>query len=198
MSATPFFSICIPQYNRTSFIVEAIRSIARQRFRDCGICVSDDCSNDGREHEVRAALEASGLGFVFRRRDANGRYDKNLRSAMDLARGEFLLLLGNDDALKDETTAERIAERLRAHPDADVMLTNFEDFASGVMTRRVDGSRLVGSGPRAAVSVFRKFSFVSGIVLRRRAADLARTDAWDGTEMYQMYVGCRIIAAGGT
>ncbi len=197
MTAAPFFSICIPQHNRTSFIVEAVRSIARQQFRDCEICVSDDCSNDGREQEIHAALEASGLPFTFQRRSVNGRYDKNLRSAMDLAKGEYLLLLANDDALKDETTLERMAELLRAHPAADVMLTNFEDFGSGVVTRRVDRTAIVGFGPRAAVAAFRKFSFVSGIVLRRRQAGLARTDAWDGTEMYQMYVGCRMIASGG-
>ena len=159
--------------------------------------MSDDGSNDGREHEVRAALQATGLPFRFQRRATNGRYDKNLRSAMDLASGEFLLLLGNDDALKDETTLEQMAERLTAHPDAAVMLTNFEDFTTGVVTHRADDSGAVVSGPRAAVTVFRKFSFVSGVVLRRRQAELARTEAWDGTEMYQMFVGCRMIAAGG-
>jgi glycosyltransferase involved in cell wall biosynthesis len=197
MDATPFFSICVPQHNRTSFIVEAIRSIARQQFRDCEICVSDDCSNDGREHEVQAALEASGVPFTFQRRTTNGRYDKNLRSAMDLAKGEYLLLLANDDELKDDTTLERMADLLRAHPSADVMLTNFEDFATGVVTRRVERTGMAGFGPRVAVAAFRRFSFVSGIVLRRRPAELAWTDAWDGTEMYQMYVGCRMIASGG-
>jgi glycosyltransferase involved in cell wall biosynthesis len=197
MTAAPFFSICVPQHNRTSFIVEAVRSIGRQQFRDCEICVSDDCSNDGREHEIRAALEASGLPFTFQRRVTNGRYDKNLRSAMDLAKGEYLFLLANDDALKDETTLGRMAELLTAHPTADVMITNFEDFESGVVTRRVDATGMAGFGPRTAASVFRKFSFVSGIVLRRRHAELAWTDAWDGTEMYQMFVGCRMIASGG-
>src|SRR5262245_52783403 len=126
MSA-PFFSICVPQHNRTSFLVEAVRSIGRQQFRDCEICISDDCSTDGREHETRAALEATGLPFKFQRRTTNGRYDKNLRSAMDLATGEYLLLLANDDALKDDTTLARMAVMLKAHPTADVMLTNFED-----------------------------------------------------------------------
>ena len=193
----PFFSICVPQHNRTSFLVEAVRSIARQQFRDCEICISDDCSTDGREHEVRAALEASRLPFKFERRTINGRYDRNLRSAMDLATGEYLMLLANDDALKDEATLARMAELLRTHSTADVMLTNFEDFTTGLVNRRVDATGLVGSGPRVAVSTFRKFSFVSGIVLRRRQAERARTDAWDGSEMYQMYVGCRVIASGG-
>jgi hypothetical protein len=146
---------------------------------------------------MQGALQASGLPFTFRRRATNGRYDKNLRSAMDLAKGEYLFLLANDDALKDETTLERIAHLLRTHMAAEVMLTNFEDFASGVVTRRVARTGMVGAGPRVAVAAFRKFSFVSGIVLRRQQAELARTDAWDGTEMYQMYVGCRMIAAGG-
>jgi hypothetical protein len=198
MSRAPFFSICIPQHNRTSFIVEAIGSIARQRFRDCEICVSDDGSTDGREEEVRGALEQSGLPFTLHRRATNGRYDKNLRSAMDLARGEYLLLLANDDALKDESTLERMAALLERHPSADVMITNFEDFTTGAVTRRVEATAVAGDGPRVAVAAFRKFSFVSGIVLRRRQAEQAWTDAWDGSEMYQMYVGCRMIAAGGT
>jgi glycosyltransferase involved in cell wall biosynthesis len=192
-----FFSICIPQYNRTSFIVEAIRSIGRQQFRDCEICVSDDCSNDGRVAEVRAALAATVLPFRFHQRTTNGRYDRNLRSAMDVATGEYLFLLGNDDALKDATTLVRVADVLVAHPAADVLLSNFEDFTTGTVTRRVDRTGLAGHGPRAAVAAFRKFSFVSGVVLRRREAEIVRTEAWDGTEMYQMYVGCRIIAAGG-
>jgi hypothetical protein len=54
----------------------------------------------------------------------------------------------------------------------------------------------VGSGPRVAVAAFRKFSFVSGIVIRRRRAEEARTDLWDGSEMYQMFIGCRLIASG--
>lgn len=197
MADVPFFSICIPQHNRTSFVVEAIRSIGRQRFRECEICVSDDCSTDGRAGEVRAALEATGLRWRYQRRDTNGRYDKNLRSAMDLARGEYLFMLANDDALKDELTLTRLAALLRAQPSADVLLANFEDFASGTVTRRVEGTMLAGSGPRVAVAAFRKFSFVSGVVIRREPADRARTDAWDGSEMYQMYIGCRVIASGG-
>ena len=196
MSA-PFFSICVPQHNRTSFLVEAVRAIARQQFRDCEVCISDDCSTDGREHEVRAALEASGLAFRFDRRPTNGRYDKNLRSAMDLATGEYLVLRANDDALKDETTLRRMAELLNTYSTADVMVTNFEDFTTGVVNRRVEATGIVGSGPRVAVATFRKFSFVSGIVFRRREAERARTEAWDGSEMYQMYVGCRMIASGG-
>jgi hypothetical protein len=38
---------------------------------------------------------------------------------------------------------------------------------------------------------------VSGVVFSTDLARAAATDRWDGSEMYQMYIGCRLIAAGG-
>ena len=52
----PFFSICIPQYNRTSFVIEALRALAGQSFKNFEVCVSDDCSSDGRQSELQQAL----------------------------------------------------------------------------------------------------------------------------------------------
>jgi hypothetical protein len=37
---------------------------------------------------------------------------------------------------------------------------------------------------------------VSGIVLDREAAQRFATDRWDGSEMYQTFLGCRMIASG--
>src|ERR1019366_8779048 len=54
-----------------------------------------------------------------------------------------------------------------------------------------------GSGPATAIRAFRHFSFVSGILLDGPAARQMATDKWDGSEMYQMFIGCRMIAAGG-
>ena len=67
----PFFSICIPQYNRTSFLIEACRSFAAQSFRDFEICISDDCSTDGRAGELLDYLRSSGLAFVWEQRERN-------------------------------------------------------------------------------------------------------------------------------
>src|SRR5262249_40076148 len=53
-----------------------------------------------------------------------------------------------------------------------------------------------GSGPEVATKHFRNFSFVSGIVLERRPAQAIATERWDGSEMYQTFIGCRIIASG--
>jgi glycosyltransferase involved in cell wall biosynthesis len=195
--ARPFFSVCIPQYNRTSFLIEACRTLEAQIFRDFEVCISDDCSNDGREADLLSYLESSGLPFVYKRRDRNGRYDANLRSALALAKGRYCFLLGNDDGLKGPETLQQVHDLLIQAPQPAVVFTNFEDFATGQIVRKGRVTRLLGSGPDVAASVFRRFSFVSGLVLETVRVEAEATSKWDGSEMYQMYLGCRMIASGG-
>lgn len=195
---TPRFSVCIPHHNRTSFVIEVCRSLAAQQCRSFELCISDDCSTDGRQQELLDYLDASGLPFVYRRLERNGRYDVNLRSAIELASGEYCFLLGNDDVLKDAATLDELGEEIDRHAAPAVIFTNFEDFATGVVTRRVSRTQRVGSGPATAVGCFRKFSFVSGVLLHRASAQRIATARWDGSEMYQMFVGCRLIAEGGS
>ncbi len=195
--ARPFFSICIPQYNRTSFLIESCRILDEQRTRNFEVCISDDCSTDGREDELLRALRASRLSFVYRRGDVNRRYDGNLRAAMALASAPYSFLLGNDDTLKDPDTLGDLERAIRASHDPWVVFTNFEDFSTAAVARRVSQDGVIGSGPRVAAASFRKFSFVSGVVLKTVPARGERTNRWDGSEMYQMYVGTRLITIGG-
>jgi hypothetical protein len=193
----PYFSICIPQHNRTSFLIEVCRSLERQRFRQFEVCISDDASTDGREGDLLEYLKSSRLSFVYRRLATNRRYDGNLRAAIELARGEFCFLLGNDDVLAEPDTLDQLHQIMTRHATPAVVFTNFADFATGRVTHRVPRTAVVGAGPATAARGYRKFSFVSGVVLRREPAQAAAVTRWDGSEMYQMYIGCRLIAAGG-
>lgn len=193
----PFFSICIPQYNRTSFLIEACTSLERQTFTGFEVCISDDCSTDGRADELAEFLRKSSLPFVYHRHESNRRFDANLRSAIGLARGRFAFLLGNDDSVASPEVLERLHAELESHADACVAITNYADYRTGRMFARVTRSGIVGVGPSVASSAFRNFSFVSGVILRTDKAREHATSRWDGSEMYQMYLGSRIIASGG-
>ncbi|MGQ0560709.1 MAG: glycosyltransferase family 2 protein [Gemmatimonadota bacterium] len=193
----PFFSICIPQHNRTSFLIAALRSLERQTFRDFEVCISDDASTDGREAELRQYLERSRLKYEYVRQEQNLRYDGNLRAAIALARGRYCFLLGNDDGLTERGTLERLAALLRQQGEPNVVLTNYRDAASGRVFRRVASTGLLGSGVNAAVTHFRSFSFVSGVAIETRRAHEHATSRWDGSEMYQVYLVARTLAQGG-
>jgi glycosyltransferase involved in cell wall biosynthesis len=193
----PFFSICIPQHNRTAFLIEACRSLANQTFRDFEVCISDDCSTDGKEGELIAFLEQSGLKYVYHRQEQNLRYDGNLRASISLSQGKYCFLLGNDDALQSGTTLQEIHDDIERLGPAAVVITNFQDFRTGKKVLRVKDTKLQGSGPVVAANNFRNVSFVSGVLLDGPRARALTTDKWDGSEMYQMYLTCRLIAEGG-
>jgi hypothetical protein len=193
----PFFSVCIPQYARTPFLLEALRSLADQTFRDFEVCISDDCSPDGGQAEVQAFLRDHDLPFVFKTQPINARYDANLRAAIALARGRYCLLLGNDDALAGPDTLARLDVDMRHRGPCGVVVTDYEDFATGARAGRIRATENRGAGPEVAAARFRNFSFVSGLVLEREPAQRFATARWDGSEMYQTFIACRLIASGG-
>ena len=192
----PFFSVCIPQYNRTSFLIAACKVLAEQTFKDFEVCISDDQSNDGREQELIDYLQNSGLSFIYKRQDKNLRYDGNIRGSIALAQGKYCFLHGNDDCLKSSNTLEEIYKQIQKNNFPGVIITNFEDWQTGEKTQRLRQSKLFDAGVETAATHFRNVAFVTGVIIDRVKAQECYTDKWDGSEMYQMYVVSRIIAGG--
>lgn len=197
VDVSPFFSICIPQYNRTSFLIEALRVLNSQTFRDFEVCISDDVSNDGRENELIKFLEASSLSYVYVRQETSQRYDANIRASIGLASGRYCFLHGNDDCLKSESTLENLYKLTSNESYPAVIIPNFEDWESGAVNRRIRHTSLYGTGPKVAVANYRNVAFVTGVMIDREKAHALETEKWDGSEMYQMYLMARIVAAGG-
>jgi hypothetical protein len=142
-------------------------------------------------------LDSLRVSYAYRLQARNTRYDGNLRGAIDLASGQFCFLLGNDDSLATPTTLEELHRRMLARQSPAVVITNYQDYASGTVTKRVKSEQLLGAGPLVAARNFRNVSFLSGVVLNGPAAKDAATDRWDGSEFYQMYLASKLTADGG-
>jgi hypothetical protein len=142
-------------------------------------------------------LHKSGRPFRYYAQPVNLGYDGNVRFCLSAAQGEYVLLLGNDDALAGPDALRKVAFALRELGGPTVAFTNYADYASGVVTRRARSTCLLGNGPDTAIRFFRIFSFVSGLVFARQAALQHETDTWDGSVFYQIYLASRIIASGG-
>src|SRR5215475_2521611 len=170
----PFFSICIPQYNRTDFLIAACESFASQKFRNFEVCISDDCSNDGKEGALLSHLKRLNLCFVYSRTESNIRYDANLRNAISLSKGKYVLLMGNDDSLSDSDALQAIHDELIRFEPVAVAITNYRELTSGKIYRRMTTTGVLGCGPAVAVSNFRNYSFLSGVIL---GGDEARKSA---------------------
>lgn len=192
----PFFSICIPQYNRTSFVKKAIETFKDQGFKDFEVCISDGCSNDGRHLELEEFLRGTGLAYQFRRSETNLRYDPNTRAAIGLAKGKYVILMGNDDALNGPDALQRLRDDIEAYRFPGVVISDFCDDRTSERAFRIRQFSDAGAGPEVAATHFRNFSFVSGLTMNRALCHQFASDKWDGSEMYQTYVGCQILASG--
>ena len=193
----PYFSICIPQFNRTEFLIAACHSYAEQTFRDFEICISDDCSTDGMSERLREFLSTSGMRYVYSRTTSNLRYDGNLRAAIGLSAGKYLLLMGNDDALRTPDVLAQLHHDLEAFGDIAAAIANYHELSTNRTFHRMAKTQVLGSGADVAIATFRSYSFVSGVILRGEEARAEVTNELDGSEMYQMYLGTRLVARGG-
>lgn len=195
-------SICIPHYNRAQYLLVVLESIRCQTYPDIEVIISDDCSTDDSASvipEYIARVEAdSHVIFRYVRREKNGGYDINLRTSLELATGEYLFILGNDDALATDHTVADLAGILDTLAKPDVAFGNYCLYGDrNHVGRRALSTAVIGKGPSVAIKAFRSFSFVAGIIFRRDAFETYNTSKYDGTVYVQIYLGTRIIAAGG-
>ena len=191
-------SVCIPQYNRSAYLLKALESIRVQTHPDVEVVVADDCSTDDTATVVPAYLEASGLRYSFFRHPRNIGYDGNLRSALAAATGDYLFILGNDDCLPEERTLANVATCIEAHGRPAVVLGNVSDYASpNAVSTRVRATENLGHGVELALQMFRAFSCVAGLVFERCAFHRVNTTKYDDSIYVQMFLASSIIANGG-
>lgn len=191
-------TIAIPHYNQRRYLELNLDRIFDQTHRSFEILVSDDGSSDDSNAVIPRILRESGRPFAYYAQSSNLGYDGNVRFCLRAARGRHALLLGNDDALASSNTVSELIEVLEAL-GPQVAFTNFALWEAPTrVTRRAVRTGVLGRGPEAAVRHFRTLSFVSGLVFDTAAATAHETERWDGSIYYQMYLGARIVAAGGT
>jgi len=193
----PLFSVCVPQFNRTSFLLRSLERLRSQSAPDFEVCISDGGSTDGRAQEIVGFLRDSGISYKYEVQRRPARYDQNLRAAISLASGHYCFLLGNDDTLAAKMTLQHVGRIVEAHGFPEVVVTNYHELSTGRDFRRVPKTGVIGKGIETAISNFRNYSFVSGILLDRELAQKHSTEKWDGSEMYQTFLATRILAGGG-
>lgn len=196
-------SVCIPQYNRSKYLLAVLESIRIQDYRHVEVVISDDCSTDDSLEVIPKYIAGvqgtTHVRFNYIRQPKNLGYDGNLRAALGAGQGEYLFVLGNDDALPDKNTLSKLAGILAQLNYPDVSFTNFHVSGKpSEVARRARATAVIGSGPEVALKTFRSFSFVGGLVMKSAAFRQHDTDKYDGSVYVQIYLAARTIASGGT
>lgn len=104
----PFISVIIPVYNAPkSYLEECIDSVLKQTYKNFEICIVDDASTNVETIECLKEYEKNEKCKI-RWCDENGHISKASNYAVEIALGEFIALLDNDDVLDENALLENV------------------------------------------------------------------------------------------
>jgi glycosyltransferase involved in cell wall biosynthesis len=121
----PVLSICVTTYNRAPWLMRSLPLILEQASAYRGlveVIVCDNASPDNTP-EVVAEIRKS-HEFTYHRNAKNVGMLGNLGASSDLARGEYVWVIGDDD-LVVTGTVDRVLGAIATHPDTELIYTNY-------------------------------------------------------------------------
>ena len=130
----PKVTVLMPVYNGLPYLGEAIDSILRQTFDDFEFLIIDDCSTDS---SVPFIESFSDVRIRLVRNEKNLGQMRSLNKGLQLARGEYVARLDQDDISLPTRLATQVAY-LDSHPEVGLVSTN---------CYLIDSAGVITSGP---------------------------------------------------
>jgi len=114
--SNPLISICIPAYKKPAYVTRVLDSLLQQTYRKVEVVISDDTPDD----TVKIAIEPykNQLSIRYTQNNPALRSPMNWNNAIAGAKGEFFILLHQDDWLHDQQALEKYLKAFDAHPEA--------------------------------------------------------------------------------
>lgn len=102
-------SILIPNYNRSSLIVETLESISKQTYKNWECIIVDDGSTDDSEITIRNYISNDGRFLFYKRPENFLKGPSSCRNyAFSLSKGSFIQFFDSDDIMHPEHLEEKI------------------------------------------------------------------------------------------
>lgn len=120
----PLISILVPVYNaKPEHLKAALASVRAQTHERWELCIADDASTrpEVREIILEATRSDSRVKHVFR--PINGHISQASNSALELATGDFITLLDQDDLLAPHALSV-MANEVRQYPNATIVYSD--------------------------------------------------------------------------
>jgi abequosyltransferase len=206
--STPTLSIAVPTYGRAHWLRRCLSEVLAQvDLLPPGaveVVVSDNASPDDTP-AVLAALAARHPRLRVHRNPANIGAEANFRLLFDLARGDYLWLLGDDDIVLPGAVAGVLDLVDRGYDYVALAVLEYDETLSNCLRDGARGRRrdVVLHGPGDALRhLLLTPGFISANVLRRDlfgtlpAADYRRFTPWGMAFLLEIYAGLTRIRTG--
>ncbi len=120
----PLFSIVMPVYNpRIDLFTKAIDSVIGQIYEYWELCIADDKSTDPEVREVLEKYAKTDERIKVFFREQNGHISRASNSALELATGEYTVLMDHDDLLREDALYE-MAKTINIKGGADLIYSD--------------------------------------------------------------------------
>jgi glycosyltransferase involved in cell wall biosynthesis len=194
-SGKPTISVCIPVYNGERYISECVDSVLHQTMDDFELVIVDNCSTD-RTYCIASAYSDPRIR-VFRNPRNIGSL-KNFNRCVELAEGEFFVLLPHDDVLIP-TMLETLGEALSANVEVGLAYSSYNIIdadSSEVGTRIVSADDKVMSGDEAIREFITHGNPVQCAMVRRELFSIIGSFDEDQLVMTDIDMWCRVALRG--
>jgi GT2 family glycosyltransferase/glycosyltransferase involved in cell wall biosynthesis len=117
----PLISVIVPVYNIEPELLEAcLQSVLSQSYPYWELCICDDASTNARTKAYIESLRGSHQKIRVRVLPKNLGISGSSNAAAEMASGEFLAFLDNDDVIEPDSLAE-FAKEIRNNPGCDLL-----------------------------------------------------------------------------
>ncbi len=168
MIAAPKVSVVIPSYNSAAYLGETIESVLAQQYDDYELIVCDNASSDGTSAVIASKKHPR---LDHRRFEEYVGQAANWNRCLDLARGEYVVLLHADDMIAP-LFLSRAARILDDHPEVGLVhcaVQHVNQQGQPLLVQQLYSEDRISSG----AELFRKLLFEgcvvnpAGVMVRR-------------------------------
>ena len=131
----PLFSFIVPTYNVSKkYLSECLDSLLNQSYDNFEICIADDHSSLEETIDTLKEYEKRDSRIKVKYREKNGMISKASNSAISMAKGEFIVLVDNDDTIEKDALYY-LALALNENKNLDFIYTDEDkiDFSGKYM-----------------------------------------------------------------
>jgi glycosyltransferase involved in cell wall biosynthesis len=193
-------TVAVPAYSRPNELDELCESIYNGEMMPDEVLICEDFSPLRKEiNEVafkwKPLFEDRFIRFNYIENEENLGYDKNIRNLLTNARGDYVLILGDDDMLTVDCIGT-VKSYIQQNPNIPFISRTFTRFDAE--TKKIINTTwlstidcVFNNSEDNAAEVMRLCGFVGGIIVDRVWANKLSTDQFDGGLYYQFYLACK-------
>lgn len=111
MTTPPFISICTPSYKRKDYIERLLNSLLEQTYTNFEVIITDNTPDDSISDTIKPYLKK--LNIHYHKNDPPGNMASNWDRSIELARGEWIKILHDDDWLARKDSLQVFAEKAK-------------------------------------------------------------------------------------